>query len=205
MHSLLSRAASCLIFLSFFLPLIACEQHHEAPKRRAEPYVASAGAVGFDILPLGNTDGTRRWIATYNDGQNSTKFRVEITAANESDQAGNNAGSSTGKILSEAGSNPIPLLEALQKALQAKHFPRSVKKLDELPFEYTILGQDQTKLPTGSFKENPKGNWTVMKISIGQQNSELFLNLDTFDHQGEFSIKDASSGDALLGEFARVL
>ena len=193
-----------LLLGNFFVlvVLISCQQQpREAPKRHPEPYVPSIGAVGFDILPLGNADGTRRWIATYTRGGSSTKFRIEITPANDSDQTG----SGTGKFLREPGSDPVPLLADLKSALRAKSIPKVVEETGELPFTYVTTGENQKRSDDGSFAAASKGNWTVLKISIGKNNAVMFFNLDTFDHQAEFSIADPNQGDAILAELARVL
>lgn len=201
----MARISSRIILLgSFFslITLVACQhQRREAPKRQPEPYVASAGAVGFDILPLGNADGTRRWIATYTRGGSSTKFRIEITAAKDSDQTG----SGTGKLLREPGSDPVPLLADLKSALRANSIPKSVEEAEELPFTYTTTAENRKRSDDGSFAATSKGNWTVLKISIGKNNTAMFLNFDTFDHQAEFAIADPDHGDAALAELAKVL
>jgi hypothetical protein len=188
-----------LCMLPSLVILIACERH-DAPTRHPETYVATQNAVGFDILPLGNADGTRRWIATYTKGGSSTKFRIEIPAATDADQAGSGAG----KLLRESGSDPIPLLDDLKKALRAKGMPKGVKNIDELPFTYTTVDENRRRSANGTFAENSKGNWTVLKVSMGK-GAEVFLDLDTFDHQAEFSIADPDHGDAVLAEFAKVL
>ena len=190
----------CVLLFSFIL--IAC-QHHEAPKRSPEPYISSDGAVGFDILPLGNTDGTRRWVATYTSGSSSTRFRIEITP-NKTDQGDAEPSSGAGKLLVEPGSDPIPMLEALKKALQAKSMPKAVKTSEELPFSYVSIGENLKQMPDGGFTNAPKGNWTLLKITLGKDNGVL-LNFDTFDHQAEFAVKDPARGDAALAELAKVL
>ena len=53
---------------------------NKAPKPQApdEIYMAGPGAVGLDIIPLGNAEGTLRWLATYSDGTTTTKFQIEF-------------------------------------------------------------------------------------------------------------------------------
>jgi len=209
MRSVPSRALLLCTLFTISL-LIACQQDSAPKKTRrepsdlhVEPYIPVDGAVGFDILPLGNDDEARRWMATYTDGGSSTKFRIELGAGTKSDANGMLFGQ--GKIIGEPGSDPLPLLDALKSALKAKRIPGSVKKVDELQFTYAILGEEQTRSSAGGFTDKPKGNWTAMKIFLGSKNAEVFLNFDPSDHQAEFSIKDADYGDAVLAELAKVM
>src|SRR5437660_6266751 len=90
---------------------IACSKH-SAPIARPEPggpvaesYVPTANAVRFDILPMGGSEDTRLWLASFTDEGRTTRFRVEL--------------SQQGNFLAETGSDPIPLLDRLKKALGA--------------------------------------------------------------------------------------
>jgi hypothetical protein len=178
--------------------LVACRQHSSAPKERVEPsaplaesYAPTAGAVKFDILPVSGSEASRQWLASYTDEGRTTRFRIEL--------------GQQGKFLAETGSDPIPLLDSLKKALGAKRMPRNVQKADVLPFDYEVLGEDQTRSPDGTFTDKPKGTWTAMKILLANGRGEVFLNLNLADHQGELSVKDPAYGDIVLAELARVL
>ena len=200
----------CCIVVSLAF-LMAC-QKSSAPKekstgsagRKVEPYVATAGAVGFDLLPLASSDGTSRWTATYATANGaSTKFRIELGQPTQAEDSA--AASGNGKLLREPGSDPLPMLDALRSALHAKSRPGHVEATDELSFDYTIVGETQTRLPDGKFSGNPAGNWMVIKLSVGSRHAEVFLNLDAPDHQGEFSMADPKYGDPVLAEFAKVM
>jgi hypothetical protein len=69
------------------------------------------------------------------------------------------------------------------------------------------FGKNQSQAPGGGFQPKPPGHWTPMKIFIGegQQESQLFLNLNPVIKKGQFSIKDADYGDIVLAQLARVL
>jgi hypothetical protein len=188
--------------------LISCQRHStDAEPRLTEAYSPADGAVGLDILPVSGTKGSRAWLATYTDENGTTKFRIELDALVKASDEGFAMSSGKGRFLAEAGSSPIPLLEGLKKALQAKHMPTKVRKADVLPFDYVSLGENQTRFTDGGFAAKPKGNWTAMKIFLpqGKDEGEVFLNIDAVDHRAEFSIKDPDYGDAVVRELAKVL
>jgi hypothetical protein len=64
-----------------------------------------------------------------------------------------------------------------------------------------------SRLPQGGFAENPRGDWTAMKLFLGkgEDEAEIFFNINAVAGQGEFSIKDEDYGDAVLKELASVL
>ena len=59
----------------------------------------------------------------------------------------------------------------------------------------------------GGFNTTPPGNWTALKLFLGQgeQESELFLNINIETKKGQFSMKDPDYGDLALAELAKVL
>ena len=69
------------------------------------------------------------------------------------------------------------------------------------------FGQHQSQATDGGFFANPPGNWTPMKIFIGEgdQEGEVFLNLNPVLAKGQFSIKDPDYGDIVLRQLASVL
>jgi hypothetical protein len=196
------------VLVAVSVGLTGCREHPANPEPRpAEPYAPSDGAVGLDILPLRGADSSREWLASYTDERGTTKFRIELGPAEESSDKGVPMSSGKGRFLAEAGSDPIPLLESLKKALAAKHMPTKVRKTDVLPFDYVILGKNQTRFAGGGFGDKPKGDWTAMKIFLaqGEKEGEVFLNINGVAHQAEFSIKDEGYGDIVLEELAKVL
>jgi len=182
---------------------LACQRHSTPPERTLEPYVPSPGAIGFDIFPLGGSDSSQNWLAAYTDVGRSTKFRIELGPATPLEDKAGAISVGRGKLLPETDSDPMPFLQSLKTALQAKHLPTKIEKVDTLPFDYMILGQNQTRSPDDTFRGTPEGNWTAMKISL--EKGEVFLNVNPVAHKAEFSIKDPTYGDAVLAELAKIL
>ena len=75
------------------------------------------------------------------------------------------------------------------------------------PAVASIGSLDLSQAPGGGFNTNPPGGWTAMKIFIGEgeQESEVFVNLNPAIGKGQFSIKDADYGDKVLKQLATVL
>ncbi len=195
------RLAVCLS-LAIAAGMPACNRAAAPQKTVEESYAAAAGAVGLEMIPLGNTDGAMRWLATYSDGTTTTKFEVEFKQA--ASASNNLLASGKGQFLSVADSNPTALLDALKEALQARHRPTHAQKIDALPFEYALLGDKQSRSPDGGFRSNPQGNWTTTKIFLADDQAEVYFNFNPVIHKGEFAIKDPDYGDRLLTEFAKV-
>jgi len=59
---------------------------------------------------------------------------------------------------------------------------------------------------SGGLNAEPPGNWTAVKLFIGEgdQEAEVFLNFNPVIGKAQFSIKDDSYGDILLSQFAKV-
>jgi hypothetical protein len=114
-----------------------------------------------------------------------------------------------GKIVAEPKSDATGLLINLQKALEAKSLPQNVSRATDLPIQYAILGQNQSQIPggEGGFNSNPPGNWVLLKVFIGEgeDESEVFLNLNPVLKKGEFAIKDADYGNSIVANLAKVL
>jgi len=183
---------------------LACKRHSPPPETSVlEPYVPSPGAVGFDIFPLGGSDASQNWLAAYTDEGRSTKFRIELGPATALEDKVGAISVGRGKLLPETDSDPMPFLQSLKIALQAQRLPTKIEKTDALPFDYIILGQNQTRSPDDSFRAQPKGNWTAMKISL--EKGEVFLNVNPVAHKAEFAIKDPAYGDVVLAELAKIL
>lgn len=169
-----------------------------------EQYSPAEGAVALDLMRAGAADeAQQRWLATYTDGLHSTRFIVELEPPSKPGGVGA-PGTGKGMFVAQTDSDPLPLLESIKKALQAKHMPTGVQKADELPFSYLMVGENQSRTPTGSFRSSPAGNWAVMKIFLANDQAQVYLNLNPELHKAEFSIKDAAYGDRVLAELARV-
>ena len=115
--------------------------------------------------------------------------------------------SGTGAILAVADSDASTMLVALGKALEAKHVPAHAQRASRLPFTYVILGENDSQVSGGGFSGEPAGNWTAMKIFIGdgEDESEVFLNFNPVSRKAQFSEKDSDYGDTVLAKLATVL
>jgi hypothetical protein len=110
-----------------------------------------------------------------------------------------------GKFIAVRNSDASGLLMALQKTLQAKALPSNSVRVVELPFSAAILGEHVSHSPNGGFAVQPPGNWTTIKLFLGDGSSEVYLSLNPVLGKGEFAIKDQDSGDGVLKELAKVL
>lgn len=198
----LCLAACCVI-------IVACRPQ-AAKTTPSEPYLSDPNSVGFDIAPLPSVAGKRRWLATYVDQGKTAKFTFEISTSKpmeREDGVNLEMSSGTGALLPEPGSDGSAMLAALQKALEAKHLPRKVKRAERLPFEYVVLGDHNSQVEGGGFSAKTPGNWTAMKIFVGEgdDESEVFLNFNPVSRKAQFSEKDVDYGDAVLAKLATVL
>lgn len=202
----LMRTCKCLLCLLilFLNGLTAC-QRKSKDAQVEPPYTATDSSVGLDILPLGGSEGARRWLATYTDSAgDTTKFDIELGEAKAEDQSSVLLSSGKGQFLPETGSDPLPLLTSLKTALEAKQIPRRAEKADTLPFTFALLGNNLTRSEDGSFISTPKGNWTSTKIFLANDQAEVYFNYNPVLHKAEFSIKDPDYGDKVLAELAKV-
>ncbi len=115
--------------------------------------------------------------------------------------------SGRGAILAVPGSDASALLVALQKALEAKYIPKNVQRASRLAFDYVILGDHNSQAKGGGFSYDPAGNWTAMKIFLGDgdDESEVFLNFNPVSRKAQFSEKDIEYGDGVVAKLAAVL
>jgi hypothetical protein len=99
------------------------------------------------------------------------------------------------------------LLADLRKALQAKNQHQTAATKSSVQFTFANIGEDLSQAPGGGFGTKQPGNWTALKIFLGDgdQEGEFFLNLNPRTGRGQFSMKDPDYGDLVLGELARVL
>ena len=195
----LSKTSLHFAMLGALLVLTACQR--SAPKKEesifdapaVEIYTPSEGAVGFQILSAGDADATMRWLAIYSDvSGRTTKFRIEL-------------GADKGRFISEEGSDPIPMLEALQTALKVKQLPANVQKAEFVPFDFEMVGDAATRSENGTLTKRSGGNWVAMKIILGSRKTTMFFNFNPSMHQAEFAIADPKGGDAILAELAKIL
>jgi hypothetical protein len=193
------------------LTTAACERSKTAPQARiAEAYVPESGSVGFDITTFESVNGSLRLTAIYTSQGRIAKFRVEFgtaktLGANDSKDFPMKVGE--GRFVSVPGSDASVLLLDLKKALEAKALPSKVQRLESLPFTFANIGEHLSQAANGGFNAEPPGNWTAIKIFIGEgeHEADLFLNINEVTRKGQFSIKDPDYGDLALAQLAEVL
>jgi hypothetical protein len=149
-------------------------------------------------------------MATYRAKGRTAKFRVEFGlpkpgGANDSKDFPIKVGE--GRFVSERGSDASVLLVDLKKGLEAKTLPSKVQRLESIPFTFANIGENLSQAANGGFNTEPPGNWTAIKIFIGEgeKEAELFLNINQVTRKGQFSIKDSDYGDLALAQLAKVL
>jgi hypothetical protein len=176
----------------------------------AEHYIPVPGSVGFDIERLPSDASAQHWLATYGSKGKTAKFRIELGPSKpleDKESKDFNIKQGKGRFLAEPGSDASVLLADLKNALDAKKFPAKVQRARDLPFVFVSLGQNQSQDASGGFNDQPPGHWTPIKLFIGEgeQEGEVFLNVNPVIKKGQFSIKDAEYGDIVLAQLARVL
>jgi len=167
-----------------------------------QPYSSTQGAVGFDITPI--ESASWQWSASYSSAGKTARFRIDLETESQRHAQQFSQGLGHGKFIREPDSDPEDFLVAIAKALEAKHLPKNVHKIQDVPFRYVIIGTDLSRASDGGLNGSPKGNWMAVKIFISDDD-EVFMNLNPVLRKGEFSIKDPKYGDHVLDELARVL
>jgi hypothetical protein len=196
-----------LLVIGFLVAAICagCQKAEEQPV--AEPQAAAVGDgwLMFSLRPAEGaaSDNVKRYQAAYVSDGKTARFDIELTLARPSGQIP--VAFTKGKFIAVPNSDASGLLAALQKTLQAKNLPSSPARVAELPFNAVILGDHVSHSPNGGFAVKPPGNWTTIKLFLGDGSSEVFLNLNPVLGKGEFSIKDQDYGDGVLQELAKVL
>ncbi len=175
-----------------------------------EHYIPVAGSVGFDIEQLPSDDPAQHWLATYDSKGKVAKFRIELgppKALEDKESKDFDIRQGEGRFVAEPGSDASVLLADLKNALEAKKFPAKVQRARDLPFVFVRFGQNQSQDTGGGFNDQPPGHWTPIKLFIGkgEQEGQVFLNLNPVIKKGQFSIKDPDYGDIVLAYLARVL
>jgi hypothetical protein len=174
----------------------------------AESYLPDPASVGFDIEPIRGE--SKRWIATYKSQGKIAKFRIELGAATVSsakEAKDFDLKFGEGMFVAEEGSDASVFLKDLQKAIEAKTLPTATARSPSVRFTFASLGENLSQISGGGFHTKPPGGWICMKIFLGEgdQEGEVFLNLNSAIRKGQFSMKDSNYGDLVLGELAKVL
>src|SRR4051794_38513418 len=165
------------------------------------------GTVPFSLQGQGairkNGGETRIWLATHTANGKTARFQIKLTLKPATGAAP--IAFTSGVFYREPNSDASALLPDLARALEAKKKPAVGQKLDHLPFQAAIVGENLSHSPDGDLVAEPKGHWTAIKVFVRGGEGEFFLNLDPDEGKGEFSIKDPDYGDIVLQELAKVL
>ena len=116
--------------------------------------------------------------------------------------------SGKGRLIAEPGSDASVLLHDLEIVLEAKQLSRKSAACRRPSLHVGALwGIIDPKRLNGGFNAQPPGNWTPIKVFIGEgeQEGEVFMNMNPILKKGQFSIKDEEYGDAVLARLAEVL
>ncbi len=213
LHNLASmiRPKFCCCLAASLVAMSAYNSPSLRPQEQtAEHYIPVPGSVGFDIEQLPSDGSAQHWLATYVSKGKTAKFRIELgprKTLNDKESRDFDIQQGEGKFIAEPGSDASVLLADLKKSLEAKTFPPKVKRVSNLPFVFVTLGKNQSQASGGGFNDQPPGHWTPIKLFIGkgEQEGEVFLNLNPVLKKGQFSIKDPDYGDIILAQLARVL
>jgi hypothetical protein len=191
--------------ISSLLVLAGCGRR-PAGLSTIEPYLPDDASVAFKLESATVGAGSQHWIGTYKSKGKTARFGIELgpstTAATEF-----NIRSGTGRFVPDPASDSSFLLVDLQKALRAKGQHAPAPKKTPISFAYANIGENLSQASGGGFSVKPAGNWTAIKLFLGEgdQEGELFLNINSKTGTGQFSMKDADYGDLVLAELARVL
>ena len=202
-------AAVCCLSLWGFVST-GCGSSKNSATPALEQYLPEPSAIAFDIEPVDSKEPGSKYLATYASQGKTARFRIELAPSKppgdkESRSVRIQAGK--GRLVAEPGSDASVLLVDLKNALEAKELPSKVQRIESLPFNFVIFGNNNSQASGGGFSAEPPGNWTPMKLFFGdgEQECEVFLNLNPVIKKGQFSIKDPDYGDELLRQFAKVL
>jgi hypothetical protein len=117
---------------------------------------------------------------------------------------------STGALVREKGNNGGPFLHQVAKAIGAKSFPQTSPKADRLNFSLVILATGMSRAGNGElgagFVQSPPGDWMTTKAFLpsGDEDAEVFINLNPKLRVGEFSPKDPEYGDRVIAALAKI-
>jgi hypothetical protein len=140
----------------------------------------------------------------------TAKFRIELGRSKEIDDKESkefDIKTGEGKFIAESGSDASVLVADSEKALGAKTSPKHVRRVGSLSCTFVSFGANMSQASDGGFNAKPSGHWTPLKIFIGEgeQEGQVFLNLNPAIKKGQFSIKDVDYGDIVVARLAEVL
>jgi hypothetical protein len=176
---------------------------HEAPTTPVASSPLPRGGFRLRSRP-GGADGTARYLAEAPPG---CSFGIEIgqTAA-----SADPIGFASGALVRRPDSDCTSFLTALAHELGFQGELPSPKPVDRLDCSLAVLGRNLSRSTqqaqfAGGFAAEPAGNWTSTKLFFGDDEGEVFLNLDPVEGVGEFSLKDEDYASVVVTELAKIL
>jgi len=197
--------------LILLVSAVACSQSPITPTaKNIDQYIPDPHSVPFDIEPVNSTEGSLTWLGSYSSQGKAARFKLVFGTSKASEGKepwGFDIKAGTGRFLAEPGSDASVLLSDLKKALEAEHVPARIHRVSNLPFTYVSFGERQSQAANGGFNASPPGNWTPIKIFIGEGENEgqVYVNINPAMKKGQFSMKDPDYGDIVLAQLATVL
>jgi hypothetical protein len=189
----------------------ACRQSSRGAQEQVqEHYLSVPNSVGFDIELQRTNDASLQLLATYTSHGKIAKFKIELDqpkSIKEDEPINFDIQSGKGRFVAVVGSDATVLLADLKNALEAKSFPKQFKRVAVLPFTFITFGNNNSQASDGGFNAKPAGHWTPMKIFIGngEQEGQVFVNINPVIKKGQFSMKDPDYGDIVLAQLSSVL
>jgi len=164
--------------------------------------------VQFRIQALSQDAKSQTWLATYTKNGKTACWKIRLDGTTR--QAENPVQFGKGAFLKAEHSDPSALLPELARVLGAHKKLTAVRHVPRLPFAAALLGENMSRIvekdgSSSGFAPDPPGGWQVMKVFVGANDAEVFLNLNPTSGIGEFSPKDEEYGDEVLHDLARVL
>ncbi|MGY5804683.1 hypothetical protein ACXHMN_25370 [Rhizobium sp. LEGMi12c] len=166
-------------------------------------------SLPFRIVPItgGSDTETLALMARYGEGQDQTKFLIEIQGPRKKDGSADldtPVSFSHGEFRHVTSSRPAQFFEQLANALAADSPTFSAAKQETLPFDIAFLGPPTTRLPGGGFG-GAAGNWYATKLFLAEGAAEVYFNFNLESGEAEFSIKDEDYGNIVLSELSKVI
>ncbi len=176
----------------------------------AEPKPAPLVAppsVALSIQPQGpQTSDHWKYTASFTKNGKTSRFGVEFMVSKTSTQ-GLNVKVGRGSFIAIPHSDGFALLAVLKQVLKAKQDPSRDVRVRELPFDFLVQGENLDRGPSGTLVDSATGKWVSTKLSLGTggEQGSLLFNFERGGGKGEFAMDEASFGDLVLKELAKVL
>jgi len=172
--------------------------------------------ANLTVRALPSEGGIERYQFEQDSGKEVARFEVQLEALRAQKAGSFDMEFGKGAFLSVPGSASTTLIANLCRILEAVPCPAvPPQRVSRLEFEVAILGRNLSRgkpasgdQVAGGFADSPRGNWTTMKLflgSDGEEQGEVYLNINAKAGVGEFSLKDSGYGVAVMKQLVQVL